>query len=58
MKTILTTLMTMEYVRVRKSTIKELETMLEKRTSADWHVVAAIVGVVVVIAITGLALSL
>lgn len=50
--------MTMEYVRVRKSTMKELETMLEKRTSTDWHIVAAIVGVVLVIAITGLALSL
>jgi fructose-specific phosphotransferase system IIC component len=57
-KTILTTLMTMEYVRVRKSTMKELKTMLEKRSSADWHIVAAIVGVVMVIAITGLALSL
>ncbi len=50
--------MTMEYVRVRKSTMKELKTMLEKRSSADWHIVAAIVGVVMVIAITGLALSL
>ena len=55
---ILNTLMTMEYVRVRKSTMKEIEELLEKRKKADWHIIAAVVGAVVVVAITGLVLAL
>jgi uncharacterized membrane protein YeaQ/YmgE (transglycosylase-associated protein family) len=50
--------MTMEYVRVRKSTMKEIEELLEKRKKADWHIIAAVVGAVVVVAITGLVLAL
>jgi hypothetical protein len=50
--------MTMEYVRVRKSNIKELEELLEKRRAADWHVVAAIVGMVLVVAVAGLTIVL
>lgn len=49
--------MTMDYIRVRKSTMKELETMLEQRRSTDWRIVAAIVGMVVAVAVTGLALA-
>ncbi len=51
-------LMTMEYVRVRKSTMKEINEMLKKRESADWHILAAIVGMVVVVAVAGLVLAL
>ena len=58
MKTILPTVMTMDYVRVRKSTIKELEEMLEQRASTDWRIIAAIVGMVVAVAVTGLVLAL
>lgn len=58
MKIILNNLMTMDYVRVRKSTIKELEGILEQRSSPDWHVIAAVMGMVVAVAITGLVLVL
>ena len=51
-------MMTMDYVRVRKSTIKELEGMLEQRASTDWRIIAAIVGMVVAVAVTGLVLAL
>ncbi len=51
-------LMSMEYVRVRKSTMKEINEMLKKRESADWHILAAIVGMVVVVAVAGLVLAL
>ena len=50
--------MTVEYVRVRKSTLKDVQEMLEQRRRNDWHVLAAIFGLVVVVAITGLVLSL
>ncbi len=50
--------MTMEYVRVRKSNIKELEEMLQKRSSKDWHIIAAVVGMVMAVALAGLALAL
>ncbi len=58
MKTVLPNLMTMEYVRVRKSNIKELEELIEKRSAPDWHIVAAVIGLVVAVAITGLVLAL
>lgn len=50
--------MTMEYVRVRKSNIKELEELIEKRSAPAWHIVAAVVGLVVAVAVTGLVLAL
>jgi hypothetical protein len=55
---ILNTLMTMDYVRVRKSTMKEIEELLEKRKKSDWHIVAAVVGAVLVVAVAGLVLAL
>ncbi len=58
LKTLLTNLMTMEYVRVRKSNIKELEELIEQRRAPDWHLITAVVGLVVAVAITGLALIL
>lgn len=57
-KIILNSLMTMEYVRIRKSTMKDIEALLEQRKKADWHILAAIVGAVVVVAIAGLVLVL
>lgn len=51
-------LMSMEYVRVRKSTMKEINEMLKKREKTDWHLLSAIVGMVVVVAIAGLVLAL
>ncbi len=50
--------MTMEYVRVRKSTINELKELLEKRDSTDLHIIAAVFGLVVAVAIAGLVLAL
>ena len=50
--------MTMDYVRVRKSNIKELEQLLEQRKGADWHMIAAIVGMVLVVAVAGLTIVL
>ncbi len=50
--------MTMEYIRVRKSTMKEINEMLRKRSPNDWHLLAAIVGMVLVVAVAGLVLSL
>lgn len=58
MKTTLNNLMTMEYVRVRKDTLDDLKDMLQKRSSPDWHLVAAIFGMVAVVAIAGLVLAL
>jgi hypothetical protein len=55
---VLSNLMTMEYVRVRKDTLQELKGVLEKRQKPDWHLIAAIVGMVVVVAVTGLVLAL
>jgi hypothetical protein len=57
-KIILPALMTMEYVRVRHSTRKEIEELLRQRRSNEWHVVAAIVGMVLIVAVAGLALAL
>lgn len=50
--------MTMEYVRVRKSTMKEINEMLKERSHNDWHLIAAVVGMVLVVAIIGLVLAL
>lgn len=50
--------MTMDYVRVRKSNIKELEQLLAQRKGADGHIVAAIVGMVLVVAVAGLTIVL
>jgi len=50
--------MTMDYVRVRKSTMKEIEELLEKRKKSDWHIIAAVVGAVLVVAVAGLVLAL
>lgn len=58
MRQFLGALMTMEYVRVRESTLKEVQQMLEKRNSADMRVIAAIFGLVVLVAITGLIIVL
>lgn len=58
MKHVLTNLMTMEYVRVRKSNIKELNELIQRRQKTDWHVVAAVVGAILVVALTGLVLAL
>ncbi len=55
---ILGILMTMEYVRVRKSTMKEINEMLKERSHNDWHLIAAVVGMVLVVAIIGLVLAL
>ena len=54
---ILAYLMTMDYVRVRKSTLKDVQELLEQRRRTDWHVLAAIFGLVVIVAITGIVLS-
>jgi hypothetical protein len=48
----------MEYVRVRKDTLKDVEGLLRRRNKADWHVVAAIVGLVIAVALAGLAVAL
>jgi hypothetical protein len=48
----------MEYVRVRKDTLHEIKGLLEKRSTPDWHLVAAIFGMVIAVAITGLVLVL
>lgn len=58
MKNVLPNLMTMEYVRVRKANIKELNELIERRRTTDWHVVAAVVGAIIVVAVTGLVLAL
>ena len=50
--------MTMDYIRVRKSNMKELQGMLEQRKATDWRIVAAIFGMVVAVAVTGIVLSL
>ncbi|MEM4239822.1 MAG: hypothetical protein QXM31_01770 [Candidatus Woesearchaeota archaeon] len=55
---VLGVLMTMEYVRVRKSTMKDIKELLNKRESNEWHILAAIVGMVVVVAVAGLVLAL
>ncbi len=57
-KTILPALMTMEYVRVRHSTRKEVEELLRQRRANEWHIVAAIVGMVLVVALAGLVVAL
>jgi len=57
-RTILPSLMTMEYIRVRHSTRKEVEELLKQRSPNDWHVVAAILGMVLVVAVAGLVLAL
>ncbi|MEM4247036.1 MAG: hypothetical protein QXR48_01960 [Candidatus Woesearchaeota archaeon] len=57
-RTVLPNLMTMEYVRVRKSTMNDIKELLKKREQKDWHIPAAIVGMVVVVAIAGLVLAL
>jgi hypothetical protein len=56
-KSILAALMTMDYVRVRMSTLKDVQELLEERRKTDWHVLAAIFGLVVIVALTGLVLS-
>lgn len=58
MKMLLNSLMTMDYVRVRKSNTRELEALLQKRQAPDWHAVAAIVGIVLAVAVAGLAVAL
>lgn len=50
--------MTMEYVRVRHSTRKEVEELLRQRRANEWHIVAAIVGMVLVVALAGLVVAL
>jgi len=57
-KILLNNLMTMDYVRVRKSNTRELEALLQKRQPTDWHIVAAIFGIVVAVAIGGLVFAL
>ncbi len=51
-------LMTMEYVRVRKSTLNDIKALIKKREPGDWHILAAIVGMVLIVAVTGLVLAL
>lgn len=58
MKVILNNLMTMEYVRVRKDTLDNIKGLLEKRSSPEWRMISAIVGMVVAVAIAGLTLAL
>jgi hypothetical protein len=48
----------MDYVRVRHSTRKEVEELLRQRRANEWHVVAAIVGLVLIVAVAGLTLAL
>lgn len=50
--------MTMEYVRVRKSTLNDIKALLKKREPGDWHLLAAIVGIVLVVALAGLVMAL
>ncbi len=51
-------MMTMEYVRVRKDTLHELKGRLEQQSRPGWHAVAAVVGMVIAVAVTGLVLVL
>ncbi|MEM2916179.1 MAG: hypothetical protein QXT19_02375 [Candidatus Woesearchaeota archaeon] len=57
-RTILPNLMTMEYVRVRKSTMNDIKELLKRREQNDWQIPVAIVGLVVIVAIAGLVLAL
>ena len=55
---ILPSLMTMEYVRVRKDTLKDIKKLLEKQDKPEWHMIIAIFGMVFAVAIAGLVLLL
>lgn len=50
--------MTMDYVRVRKDNFHELKSRLERKSAPDWHVVAAVFGMVAAVAVAGLVLAL
>lgn len=48
--------MVVEYVRVRKSNIKELEHLLQKHSEPHWWVLLVIFGAVAAVAVTGMIL--
>jgi hypothetical protein len=50
--------MAMDYVRVRKDTIKNVKCLIEKRNRDDWHVIAAVCGIVLAVAIAGIVVAL